>query len=174
MISAKYILSESEIKLAEKIGRRRCFSKNRTIVQNDSGYHQERDRSFPHVIGVKAEIAYASVAGKTVNQDYFEFTGDQDDFDGIEVKTSTWRGEDIELKVKVSEYRRKNPIGYVLCRLIGNEVTFMGSINRKRFDNEKYLRKHKFVENYCVLAKQLSPKLPVKIDSKIVLFDLKQ
>ncbi len=167
----KYVLNEEEILLAEKIGRARCFGKNKTIVNNDSGYHDVKDRAFPHVIGVKSEIAYAKISGKMIDLSVYEFSGDSSDFDGIEIKTSTWRGDDIELKIKVSEFNRKRPIGYVLCRCLDNEITFLGCISRERFDKEKYLRRHKFVDNFCVQKDTLKKALPIvnngRVDFKI-------
>jgi hypothetical protein len=48
-------------------------------------------------------------------------------------------------------------MAYVLARIDKNYTTveFIGSISRHRFDKLKYIKKHKFVENYCVSGNQI-------------------
>lgn len=162
-----YVLSETETELAQKLGRARCSAKNKAIIFNDSGYHDNPDRAFPHILGIKAEIAYSAITGIPLDTELYENKGDESDFGGIEIKSSSWLGNDIELKVKVSEYDRKNPYGYVLARVQGESVEFIGAISRRRFDREKYLRRHKFVDNFCVMSHSLKPLLPYFIRGEL-------
>lgn len=163
MLNPTYVLSEEQRSLAEKIGKARCEAKSARFRYNDSGFHSYNgDRAFPHILGVCAEIAYANLTNKKLDEAIYE-KGDETDFDGIEIKTSTWRGDDIELKVKAKEYAKKTPKAYVLARIDENykSVQFMGSISRIKFEQIKYLKKHKLVENYCVEARKMSKGLAV-------------
>ena len=150
-------MTADQIADAKRIGQARCEAKPPEIRRNDSGFHSNNnDRSYPHMIGAIAELAYAFVTDQEIDRRIFD-GGDSVDFSGIEVKSSTWVGDDIELKIKKSEYERKKPIGYVLCRVDPENwtVEFMGCIDRKTFDKIKYPRKHKYVDNWCVEAKSL-------------------
>ena len=163
MLNPIYVLTEEERLLAEKIGKARCEAKSARFRYNDSGFHSYNgDRAFPHILGVCAEIAYANLTNTKLDENIYA-KGDDTDFDGIEIKTSTWKGDDIELKVKTKEYVKKTPKAYVLARIDEEykTVQFVGSISRKKFEQIKYERKHKFVENYCVEARKMSKGLAI-------------
>ena len=97
--------------------------------------------------------------------------GDECDFEEIELKSATWEGADIEIKVAQEEYVRKFPAAYDLARMDRGYrwVEFIGSISRERFDKVKYRRRHISVDNWCVVAKDISPMLAVMEDGVIVL-----
>jgi len=155
----RYYLTRGYAHLAQQIGRARCNAKPPSVRSNDSGYHDySDDRTLPHIIGVSAEIAYARVTGKDLDTS-IRACGDTIDFDGVEVKTSTWADADIQLKVKQSEYARKRPRSYLLCRGVKTIrwVEFIGSISGARFDAIKRPMRHKFVDNYVADAKDLTP-----------------
>lgn len=176
MINPIYILSEEQRKLAEKIGRARCEAKDAKFRYNDSGFHSyNNDRSFPHILGICAEIAYSDLLDRKFDENIYA-KGDESDFDGIELKTSTWKGNDIELKIKVSEFKRKHPKAYILARIDKDYTTveFIGSISRQKFDRIKYLKKHKFVENYCVNGDQISKGLVYVENDKLRLFEFQK
>jgi hypothetical protein len=114
------------------------------------------------MLGACAEIAYSEVTGQEMDLNLYK-GGDTVDFGGIELKSSTWPYDDIELKVKQSEYSRKykNTKAYTLCRVDKdlNWVEFIGSISVKRFDELKKTKTHKKVANWTVDAKDLPKKL---------------
>jgi hypothetical protein len=121
--SLNYTLSPEQLILAEKIGRSRCNAKNIDIRFHDSDYHSYNgDRAFPHIIGVKAEIAYAALTGQEVNTSFYSDHGDKSDFGIIEIKSTALMGDGVELLVKVSEYHRKKPQLYILARVIDDTV----------------------------------------------------
>jgi hypothetical protein len=156
------------------LGTARNAAKPDGIRQTDSGYHSHNaDRAHPHRLGIAAEIAYAVIAKKPLDERIMS-SGDISDFDGIEIKASTWMGDDIELKVKKSEYAKKSPICYVLARVPEDLsfVEFMGCVSRVRFDKENYSKKHKFVENLCMEAKDLNKSIPIKNGEIIHLFPI--
>lgn len=165
-----------QIQYIEKIGKARCEAKPGNIKYNDSNYHSDNgERDYPHILGFAAEYAYSILTGKPVD-DRILSHGDNIDFDGIEIKSSTWEGSDIELKIKKKEYDRKKPIVYVLARVAKNydRVQFIGSISRSKFDVSKYEKKHKFVENWCMFGKDLKPIIPAVFGTDIKVFELKR
>jgi len=168
-----YLLSEDEAMLAETVGRKRCETKNENIRFNDSGYHKDNsDRSYPHIIGIKSEIAYAAITHQTIDMNFFSDHGDESDFKHVEIKSCTRMDDNAELLVKVSEYKRKQPTYYILARVKDNLVQFLGSISRKNFDIRKSEVTH-FAYNYCVPALVLAKWLPCYKNDKWVRYDFK-
>lgn len=171
----RHYLTEEQKKKAIEFGKKRCEAKSTSIRYNDSNYHDyNSDRSHPHILGISAEIIYSEITGIPLDERILSH-GDDSDFNGIEIKSATWLGDDIELKIKKKEYEKKSPIGYLLCRVDKdfNWVEFVGSIHRKRFDKIKYHKKHKFVENWCVESKDLTKRIPViNCDGKISFIDI--
>ncbi len=169
MINPVYKLSEDERNLAVELGRKRNLAKEAKLRNIVCGYSNPET---PHILGICAEIAYAKITNRKLDENLYAI-GDYSDFTGIEIKTSTWRGIDIELKVKISEFERKYPIAYVLARIDKNYTTveFIGSISRHRFDKLKYIKKHKFVENYCVSGKQIRKGLAFVEDNILKISD---
>lgn len=164
MIDRFYQLTKEDIELANRLGRARNQAKRESI----------RDKTdTSHIYGVYGEIAYSKVTGKAIDERIFSH-GDVTDFDGIEVRVSTWLGSDIELKVKFDEYERKFPKAYVLLRLFPevNKIHFIGSISRKRFNDIKYSRFHKFADNWCVKGCDLTNVIAINND-KLELIEIK-
>ena len=161
-----FIPTEGEIALAEELGRGRVSAKPKSIRNNRSGFHGENDdRAYPHILGAMMEIAYSRITGKRLDERLLA-GGDKCDFDGVETKSSTWVGPDIELKVDQCEYIRKLPVAYCLGRVSKRYdfVEFIGSISRERFDIIKSPRQHKYTPNWVVKAKDLCPVIVVVSD----------
>jgi hypothetical protein len=169
MINPVYKLSEDERNLAVELGKKRNQAKEAKLRNIVCGYSNPET---PHILGICAEIAYAKITNRKLDENLYAI-GDNSDFDGIEIKTSTWRGIDIELKVKISEFNRKHPMAYVLARIDKDYTTveFVGSISRQKFDKIKYIKKHKFVENYCVSGNQIRKGLAFVEDNILKISD---
>lgn len=172
----KIFLTEEQKQKIWSLGNARNDAKPDGIRQTDSGYHSHNsDRAHPHRLGLAAEIAYSHIANKPLD-DRVMPSGDISDFDGIEIKASTWMGSDIELKVKKTEHGRKVPLCYVLARVAEDLsfVEFIGCVARRRFDKENYPKKHKYVENLCMEAKDLTKSIPIRDGDILRLFPIKE
>jgi hypothetical protein len=145
--------------LAKSIGHARCAAKPDSVRYNDSGYHEDPDRAYPHVVGATAEIAYARVVGASIDTSIMS-KGDSYDFPGkVEVKASMFEGDGIELKVKLAEYSRKEPRKYVLVR-VSKDLRFaeiIGFITRDHFDEVKEKKNYGYKDNWVVGLDHLSP-----------------
>jgi hypothetical protein len=144
----RFITHKGHQILAKYIGKRRTQAKPASIRYNDSDYHlSTSDRSHPHIIGAACELAYAEITNQEPDLN-FHPKGDIIDFNGIEIKSSTYNGKDIELKVKVSEFQRKKDLtkAYILCRTDEkiSFVEFIGCISKERFDKIKREKTYKF------------------------------
>ena len=145
-------LNDDQKGLAKEIGTKRNLSKSPLIRANDSGYHAGKGREFPHILGVGGEIAHSIYFGLTLDEDFYA-GGDEFDFGGLlEVKTATWLGQDVHLKVKVFEFERKKPKSYSLARVSKSLswVEIIGYINREDFERKKVLRNYGYEDNYTV------------------------
>ena len=156
-------LTADQIAEAHRFARLRALPKHRS---GDRNYIDGRIETS-HVYGLYGEIAYSIATGQPWDRTITGTSGDLTDFDHIEIKTSTWPGADIELKVKQSEYIRKAPRHYILARLLLPEVHFLGCIRRARFDYMKYPRTHRTEPNWCVQADDLARFLPVWIGNRM-------
>lgn len=159
------------MEFCEHYGRLRCNAKQPHIRQQDSGYHDSQDRALPHIIGLRGELAYSLITHKPIDTRIFSH-GDDTDFDGVEIKSSTWPHPDIEIKIKQKEYFKKTPKHYVLSRVVNNNVTFIGCIRRLRFDYTKYSKSHGHQLNFCVNASELARFLPVYSNNKLSIIPL--
>lgn len=146
--------------LAKSIGRTRSDAKPDGVRDESPYYYREKDDpAYPHIIGATGEIAYARVIGGEIDMRIMS-KGDQYDFPGgIEVKTSTWEGDDIELKAQVRLYEKKVPNKYVLVRVYKDLTTaeILGEITRKQFDRVKTKKNYGHEDNWIVGLKDLSP-----------------
>lgn len=146
------VLSAEQVDQAVSLGNCRCQAKPDDIRPHDSGYHEDDDRSFPHRLGALGEMAYAKYTGRSIDRS-FSANGDDMDFVGVEVKTSTFGGNGVELKVKVREWNRKQPLLYVLARVDPESlevVELVGEINRNDFDEHKKLVNYGHQDNYVI------------------------
>jgi len=112
----KMLAGLSTIGKAAGLGSARCGAKPDGIREQDSGYHKDTDRSLPHRYGLLGEIAIATICNIPIDENIYKH-GDLYDMNEIEVKSSTREGEDIELKVKCTEYGKKHPKIYILVRV---------------------------------------------------------
>ena len=78
-----------------------------------------------------------------------------------EVKASTWKGDDIELKVTQREYNNKErPEKYVLVRVsekTPSMVEMVGEVSAERFEAEKRVKQYRpgYPVNYIMGADDL-------------------
>ena len=142
---------------AQRIAAARNNAKSPHIRTMDSGYHANPDRAFPHVIGVLGEMAIARLMGWSVDTRIMRH-GDDSDFHGVEVKTSLWSGPDIELKIKCSEYDRKRPRAYVLCRAQPSppKVRPEGFITRRDFECVRVRKNYGYQDNWIVPVRNMT------------------
>ena len=106
-------------------------------------------RYKPHFLGLLGEIAYAKFVGGKVNKEIYS-GGDnhKGDVGRVEVKTSTWFGPNIELKITEREVDKieNQPEKYALMRVneeIFWKIEFVGEINRKDFIKKAIKKKYK-------------------------------
>lgn len=161
-----YKLSQEQRELAEKLGMARNNAKDESFRDVDR-FKIKRESGYSHILGISAEIAYADLTDQKINDEIYAL-GDDIDFDGVEIKASTWPHKDIELKIPFKEYNKKKPLVYILARIDKDykTVEFIGSISRKKFDKIKYAKKHTFVDNWCVSGDQMSKVLAFFKDGK--------
>lgn len=154
---------------AKWLGELYCWSKTDDMMENDYVYDKSGDHYIPHYRGAAGNIAYAHVRGLEVDRTVKPF-GDATDFNGTEVKTSTFQGDGIELKITVKNYNRihKNAKMYILCRspqgLTRDNfvadcrwIEIIGQITREKFDKVKSIKNYGNRDNYIVGVDQLDP-----------------
>jgi hypothetical protein len=163
--------NDEQLNFIRELAEQRCLAKDESIR-----WKNRINKGTPgdaHFTGLLGEFAYQSITDKKVDLRILA-GGDDMDFQGVEVKCSTWLGKDIELKIKVQEYNRKFPKAYVLARVRdNNSVEFIGSITRERFDKIKYLKRHTLFDNWCALGEDLDKYIiEYDKDGKIIKHDL--
>lgn len=143
----------------EEIGRKRHFKKKPEIRD----YRQITEGPDSHESGACVEFAYSLITGIDIDTRLFDDHGDDYDFNGVDVKGSSWPKSNIELKVPVYNYEKKKSKVkyYVLARFSKDYKTieFLGSIDIDRFDKIKYKEFHR-QWNWTVLAKDLDKVIP--------------
>lgn len=167
----KFILTDNEIEFAREFARKRheaknIFIKNTGILTNiykktlveEYIYHKSHK---PHFLGLLGEIAYAKFVGKKIDTNIYKIRDMGFDVDNVEIKTSTWKGSNIELKIKKNEFESKYPLKYVLVRVdenIFNIVELIGEISRDDFNKFKTLKQYKLNNpiNYVVGVNHLT------------------
>lgn len=168
-----YYLSEEQIAFAKMQAKLRNEAKPLNIREKSRRGNHTSYKS--HELGITAEIAYGDVANEKIDLTIHPH-GDSVDFWGREVRGATWKGRNIELKVKLSEYLRKTPNIYILTRVSEDltYVEFIGYITREKFDKVKYIKNYGYGDNYCVGEDQLTKGLPVVINGemKYISFDM--
>ena len=90
--------------------------------------------------GKIGEIGYSKHSGKAYNFDFYAKKGDGGaDFDGVQVKTVTWDGENKELKVNAGDKSLTNDsvgkfvLMYVDPGMGGQEAHIIGEISKENF-----------------------------------------
>lgn len=167
----KVILNDCQIEFARELAKRRHEAKN--ISFKNSGILTDTNKTTlveeyiydkkhkPHFLGLLGELAYALVTRQKVDTTIYSIRDSGFDVGDVEVKTSTWSGPSIELKIKQKEFETKRPAKYVLAR--ANETTFnvielIGYITREDFDRFKISKQYKPTNpvNYIVGTKYLT------------------
>ena len=167
----KVVLDDCQIEFARELAQRRHEAKN--ISFKNSGILTDTNKTTlvekyiydkrhkPHFLGLLGEMAYALVTGQQVDTKIYSVRDSGFDVGDVEVKTSTWRGPTIELKIKQREFETKRPSKYVLAR--ADETTFnvielIGHITRKDFDKFKIAKQYKPTNpvNYIVGTQHLT------------------
>ena len=143
-----YELTEEDRCYIRELGEARNNAKHASIQKRDQWNKSE---STPHIPGLAAELAFAKMFGVPIDEKIHNH-GDMFDFGEIEIRCSTWRNNDIHLKIKPEEYIRKQPMAYVLCRLEGQleRVHILGFITRADFDKYKTIRNYGYGDMWTV------------------------
>lgn len=168
----KINLTQEQLELAKELAKKRHEAKNikfkntgiltntkkKSMVEE---YIHDRTHK-PHFLGILGEIAYALHTKQNIDTNIYEVRDTGFDVGSVEVKTSTWMGGGVELKIKKQEFISKTPEKYVLARIDENNfntVELMGEITRENFDKNKITKQYRSDTpvNYIVGTKYLTP-----------------
>jgi len=152
-------LTKEQVGLAEYIGTSRNGAKSK-FLQNQVNYSRN-DNNKTHVIGALAEVAFSLLTKNKVDMNFYTL-GDLTDFNGIDVKTASHKGKDIELKIPIKEFDNKPQNIYVLSRYFPedyNKIEFIGAIEREELEKVKKTKQYLIggPMNYVVEASNLHP-----------------
>ena len=106
-------------------------------------------RYKPHFLGLLGEMAYAKATGGEINKEIYNRGDDHTgDVGRVEVKTSTWMGPDIDLKITQREVEdiENQPKRYALMKVNESnfsEVEFIGEISRDDFIKKATKKRYK-------------------------------
>ena len=176
MTYPRYYLTDDQKAFARYQAKLRNDAKPLSIRHKTTrGNHTSEDA---HLVGIAPEIVYGYITGQEIDTsihahgDMFDFTNKFNH----EIRGSTWKGPDIEMKIKMEEFLKKIADVYTLARVSPDisYVEFIGCITREKFDKVKYIRNHGYGNNYCVGPDQLAKGLPVTLDNqlKYISFDM--
>ena len=120
-------------------------------------------RYKPHFLGLLGEMAYAKATGGEINKEIYNRGDDHTgDVGRVEVKTSTWMGPDIDLKITQREVEdiENQPERYVLMKVNESnfsEVEFIGEISRGDFIEKATKKRYKpgYPMNYILDGRKL-------------------
>lgn len=152
----KIELTKEQIKFARELAKKRHEAKNirfkntgiltniskTTLVEK---YIYDKFHK-PHFLGLLGEIAYALASDQKIDTQIYEVRDCGFDVGDVEVKTSTWMGNGIELKIKKQEFDTKFPSKYVLARIDENKfyiVDLIGEISREDFNKYKRIKQYR-------------------------------
>lgn len=169
--------TEDQRRYIEKLAKARNESKRPEIREHDSGYHDHNDdRAYPHMIGMAAELAYSLLTGKPVDETIHKDSGDYNDFDGVEVKGTSWDGRSQQLIVKQRDFNRKKPEIYTLIWVDREYKTakYIGSIIWDDFNKKKIAHKHKIIDNFYVESTELKKQIVAIFGKDIKVFYLRK
>lgn len=167
----KVVLNDNQIEFARELAKRRHEAKN--ISFKNSGILTDTNKATPveeyiydkrhkpHFLGLLGEMAYALTTGQKVDTNIYSVRDRGFDVGDVEVKTSTWNGPTIELKIKQKEFETKHPSKYVLARASETEfniIELIGQITREDFDRYKIAKQYKPTNpvNYIVGTQHLT------------------
>lgn len=131
---AKHISFRNKSRLVER-------NKPKTLVE-EYVYHRTHKA---HFLGLLGEIAYATAVGAKIDTNIYSVRDTGADVNGAEVKTSTFLGNEVELKIPQTEFDIKSPKKYILARLNENrfhEVELVGEISREDFAKYKTTKQY--------------------------------
>lgn len=130
-------MSQREVYEAIQIGRARQAAKDERWANNDAEFHVGiKDRSYPHIIGVLAELAFAKITGLSFNKELYSKGDAGADFGDIEIKATTFGGPTPLLIVKDGDLAKgKVAKIYVLAQIDEHYryVRFVGWTTLKQF-----------------------------------------
>jgi hypothetical protein len=167
----KVLLNDRQIEMARELAQRRheakdIFFKNKgrlavakkTLV--DEYIYDKMHKA--HFLGLLGETAYATAVGKKIDTNIYSVRDTGADVNGAEVKTSTFLGAGVELKILQKEFEIKSPKKYILARLNENrfnEVELVGEISREDFAKHKTIKQYgpNNPINYIVGVRHLEP-----------------
>lgn len=137
----------------------RMTSKYKTALVNFIGDVRHK----AHFLGLLGEMAYAKAAGGEVNKEIYNGGDDHTgDVGRVEVKTSTWMGPDIDLKITQREVEdiENQPERYALMRVNESNfsnVEFVGEISRDDFIKKATKKRYKpgYPMNYILDGRKL-------------------
>lgn len=172
----KIKLSDSEIDEAIQLAAKRHDAKNISF-RNKNPFSYSKDTALEkslidkthksHFLGILGEMAYAKYTNKEIDKTIYAVRDKGADVEDVEIKTATWMGADVELKVKKEDFETKFPKKYVLARIDENnfrEVELIGEITRAKFDKVKVEKRYGMSKygrllplNYIVGVKDLKP-----------------
>jgi hypothetical protein len=172
----KIQLSELQIKEAIELAAKRHESKGASF-RNKNPFSYSKDTKLEkalidkthksHFLGILGEMAYAQLTNKQIDKNIYAVRDKGADVEDVEIKTSTWMGADVELKVKKEDFENKFPNKYVLARIDENNfsiVELIGEITRVNFDKVKREKRYGMSKygkllplNYIVEVKDLKP-----------------
>lgn len=152
----RIVLKNEQIKYAKELAKKRHEAKNikfknTGILTNTSKstlvekYISDRSHK-PHFLGLLGEMAYAIASKGSIDTNIYSVRDTGFDVGDAEVKTSTWMGKNIELKIKKSEFESKQPSKYILARIDENKfnvVELIGEISREDFDRHKVVKQYR-------------------------------
>ena len=170
MRTLDYALTHEEMVYVEDVARKRNDAKDPEIRVTNSGFHKDNDdRAHPHIIGTIGEFGFAKLTNQKINEVYYKNKGDSCDFEGVEVKSTTFDDDGALLNVKIKEFndRNKNPKYYVGCIVNKNLVKVMGCIDRSRFNKEKWIKHYDKNDCWCVSNLRLENFLPYYINGEL-------
>lgn len=168
----RIVLKNEQIKYAKELAKKRHEAKN--IKFKNTGILTNTSKSTlvekyiydkshkPHFLGLLGEMAYATVSKKNIDTNIYSVRDSGFDVGDAEVKTSTWMGKNIELKIKKNEFESKCPSKYILARIDENKfnvIELIGEISREDFNKYKVVKQYRPDNpiNYVVGIEHLKP-----------------
>jgi hypothetical protein len=167
MTKRRVVLSDADREFLRDLAVRRVLAKRVGIRTQTSGWnaHDRIDRSYPHAVGLAAELAYARETGLPLDES-IRMGGDRGDFLGVEVKATTHTVPPFVLAIKQEDYCVRVPRAYVLARVEPalSEVEFLGSISREKFDRIRRVQMGRHCANWAIGAERLAAGLIIVRD----------
>jgi len=124
---------------------------------------------WTHPLGVLSEIGLSNLTGVPVDESIHK-GGDNSDLNDVEIKTGTFPIDNLDLKVKMSEFNLKKPRAYILCwtskdvfALKDHLVIIVGYILYNDFCVKKNFKNYGKYNNWVVHCSELVDATPENI-----------